>query len=337
MRLAKHPNEFTAPGFIAMQKWLTAFTIGLMHGFRIPISVFPFWYANVRSERSNYRPFYQPWRADDYFLKFWRAEQHRGVTLTDTAYLLFSLARMAASHPGEIWECGVYQGSTAKLLAAARDHIPSPLPLRTIRLFDSFAGMPESTPDMDHYKLGSFRSTSLSAVRKKLASFKGVDFHPSVIPNTFSGLEQALISFAHIDVDQYETTKSCFEFIYPRLRSRGIIVIDDYGRPATVGVRLGAYEVLTGYRLHPLFSTRVRQSFNMSIASTTSSNEFSSKATPPQSYCSPATLGRSATIMIMHFQLSGIWKWCAWGPIMLRVLYLWNSSFNLHTSTAIDC
>jgi O-methyltransferase len=232
-----------------MQKWLTAAVISVMQALRIPISIFPFWYPNVRTDRAAYRPFYQPWRSDESFRRLWAGERLKGVTLTETAYLLYSLACMASSHPGEIWECGVYQGATARLLAAARDSHRSPV---TLRLFDSFVGMPESNPDMDSYKAGSFRGTSLDEVKRKLRPFQNVHFHPGFIPETFAGLELMSISFAHIDVDQYETTKSCCAFIFPRLCSGGVLVIDDYGRPRTIGARIGADEFFNKIGISPV-------------------------------------------------------------------------------------
>ena len=72
----------------------------------------------------------------------------------------------------------------------------------------------------------------------------------------FVGLEDRLIGFAHIDVDQYATTKACCRFIFQRLVAGGIMVIDDYGRPSTFGARLGAEECFREFGLKPVvFST----------------------------------------------------------------------------------
>jgi O-methyltransferase len=231
-------------------KWALGFAIGAMQGFRIPISAVPFSYRNVDTERNHYRPFFQPWRGDAKFLELWNNQQ--SGMLVETAYFLFSLAKMGTAHPGEIWECGVYRGATARLLIEARDQCPAPNGPRSIRLFDTFSGMPESRPQMDSYAIGSFKDTSLDIVKKKFAPFQDIYFHPGFLPDTFVGLEQTIISFAHIDVDQYESTMKCCEFIFPRLTVGGILVIDDYGRPSTVGARFGADAFFQKYNIKPV-------------------------------------------------------------------------------------
>ena len=95
-------------------------------------------------------------------------------------------------------------------------------------------------------------TTSLDEVKLQMAGEAGVEFYPGLIPDTFRGLEDKLIAFAHIDVDQYATTKACCSFIFPRLVSGGIIVIDDYGVPSTFGSRLGADEYFREFGIKPV-------------------------------------------------------------------------------------
>ena len=224
-------------------------TIGIMQAGQIPISVFPFWYNNVHLSRKNYRPFLQQWREDADFIGVWKRVKFDTIAFDDTAYILFSLARMACTRPGEIWECGVYKGGTATLLATARDCVEGQ---HTIRLFDTFQGMPERRPETDSYEIGSFGDTSLDKVKLKLYNYKNISFHQGFIPNTFAGLQDKSICFAHVDVDQFETTRQCCRFIFQRLTTGGIMIIDDYGRPGTVGARLGADEVLSMLNIRPL-------------------------------------------------------------------------------------
>ncbi len=226
--------------------------VRIMQAAQIPISISPFWYRNVRANRRNYRPFLQPWREDASFIDIWREEEGDTLMFEDTAYMLFSLARLASTHPGEIWECGVYRGATAKLLAGTRTCDGSCDKGRTIRLFDTFSGMPERRPETDSFKIGSLGDTSLDRVRAKLEPYENIVFHPGFIPDTFAGLENSIISFAHIDVDQYETTKQCCKFIFPRLSDGGVMVIDDYGRPSTIGARFGADEYFSPLKIKPV-------------------------------------------------------------------------------------
>jgi len=231
-------------------KWLVQLGIGIMQTFEIPISIWPWWYRNVTTDRDCYRPLYEPWRADLAFRQVWRNDL--SLCGSRSAYQLFGLAMMASEREGEFWECGVYRGGTAKLLARARGARNTALQHRPLRLFDTFSGIPEKQSEADTFKVGSLGDTSLDEVKLQMAGEAGVEFYPGLIPDTFRGLEDKLIGFAHIDVDQYATTKACCSFIFPRLVSGGIIVIDDYGVPSTFGSRLGADEYFREFGIKPV-------------------------------------------------------------------------------------
>lgn len=235
-----------------MTSRFTGLMIGLMQALQIPISISPFWYRNVRPDRSFYRPFFQPWRKDQIFAPVWKEVKNDATVLDETAYTLFALARMATMRSGEIWECGVYKGATARLLATARDCHPPADPPRVLRLFDTFSGVPERRTAVDGYAIGSLGDTSIDMVRARLGRHAGVHLHPGLIPASFLGLECSQVSFAHIDVVQYETTKQCCEFIFPRLIDGGIMVIDDYGRPRTFGCRVAVDEFFGGLGIAPI-------------------------------------------------------------------------------------
>ena len=134
---------------------------------------------------------------------------------------------------GEFWECGVYKGGTALMLA----EIISPSKDKQSRLFDTFEGMPATAPNIDYHREGDFSDNSLNAVRVRIGDSGNLSFHPGLIPDTFSGLEGNKIAFAHVDVDIYQSVLDCCEFIFPRLTSGGIIVFDDYGFPSCPGAR----------------------------------------------------------------------------------------------------
>jgi len=140
------------------------------------------------------------------------------------------------SIPGEIWEAGVYRGGVARLLRtlmidhSATDHCK-------LRLFDSFAGLPDGRAGIDFHGRGEFGDTSLSEVRAFVGEDEFIEYRPGWIPETFSGLDHSLIRLAHVDVDLYESTLNCLAHIYPRLAIGGIIVLDDYGFVSCPGVR----------------------------------------------------------------------------------------------------
>jgi len=141
------------------------------------------------------------------------------------------------STSGEIWECGVYSGDTAHWMAG---HAP----LRTLRLFDTFSGMPISGPH-DSHKVGVMWVDE-QAVRARFTGFPNTSFHPGIIPVTFSGFEAAQVGVTNIDVDQYDSVKACLEFIYPRMEKGGYIILDDYNCPDCPGAKLATDEFMVG-------------------------------------------------------------------------------------------
>ena len=148
---------------------------------------------------------------------------------------------------GEIWECGVYLGGSATVLAAR-------FPLRTIRLFDTFGpGIPERTERDPFIQLGQFAITTSDKerIQKHFEAHPNVRIHAGFIPATFDGLDASAIALAHIDVDTYQTYAACLAFIYPRLESGGCMVFDDYGHVHCDGATQAVDEFMA---LHPELS-----------------------------------------------------------------------------------
>lgn len=133
-------------------------------------------------------------------------------TLVDR-FRLGMLYKYCSRTTGEIWECGVYKGGTANAFAGFG---------RTLRLFDTFEGMPEVSEYDNFHKKGDFKVN-------KIPNIKGAKIYKGFIPDTFKGLEECKIGFAHVDVDIYQSVLDCCKFIVPRLAKGGIIIFDDYG------------------------------------------------------------------------------------------------------------
>ncbi len=144
--------------------------------------------------------------------------------------------------PGEIWECGVYRGGSALCMKA---HIGDASDVKTMRLFDTFEGIPVKGAH-DIHPIGAFNETSEASVRALFEGASKVDIYKGLIPNVFAGLEDATISMAHIDVDQYQAVLDCLTFIYPRMPKGGIIVLDDYACPGCPGATIAVNEFLEG-------------------------------------------------------------------------------------------
>jgi len=141
-------------------------------------------------------------------------------TLVDR-FRLGQLYKYCSKTTGEIWECGVYKGGTANALSIFG---------RTLRLFDTFEGMPETCEHDNFHKRGDFKVTEIPKIKDAI-------FYIGKIPRTFEGLGKCKIGFAHVDVDIYESTLACCKFIVPRLVPGGVIIFDDYGFKTCKGAK----------------------------------------------------------------------------------------------------
>jgi O-methyltransferase len=192
-----------------------------------------------------YQPVYSPWRSAAFAAEYAPISSWTLVS-EDRCYVLASLASQAMQLDGEFWECGVYKGGTAMLLAKRLSVAATQL-----RLFDTFEGMPETDAARDLHKAGDFSDTSLEAVRSRVRG-DFVHFHKGLIPTTFSGLESARIAFAHVDVDIHSAILACCDFIFPRLCVGGFMVFDDYGFPSCPGARAAVDEFFVAANAIPL-------------------------------------------------------------------------------------
>lgn len=184
-------------------------------------------------DQALYQPLFSPWLSSEGEFAALLAElTPYTVVSPDRVWMLYTLARQARHLPGDFWECGVYKGGTAKMLS--RLIVASPD--KRLCLFDTFEGMPETDPERDYHRKGDFADTSLEAVRDRVGD-TNVAYYQGFIPETFQGLEQERIAFAHVDVDIYRSVLDCCEFIYPRLVGGAFMVFDDYGFPSCPGAR----------------------------------------------------------------------------------------------------
>jgi O-methyltransferase len=197
-----------------------------------------------------YSPRFSPWLGYGAFRDVWERAQPATLVSADRGYVLYMLARQALAVPGDFWECGVYQGGTAGLLAEVL--ATSPLSSARLHLFDTFEGLPEVDPLRDTHERGEFADTSLAAVQERIGKLGLVVYHQGLIPETFRSLEDARIAFAHVDVDLYRSVWDCCAFIMPRLQPGGFVIFDDYGFPSCPGARQAVDEFFRDRREQPL-------------------------------------------------------------------------------------
>jgi O-methyltransferase len=148
-----------------------------------------------------------------------------------------------------VWECGVYRGGTAAMMATMlRDRRAD----KRLLLFDTFTGMRETDPARDLHVQGDFNDTSVEAVASYLQCDARCYLRKGLIPATFAGLENERIAFMHIDVDIYSAITDCLRFAWPRVSLGGIVVLDDYGIPTCPGARAAIDDFFATERCVPL-------------------------------------------------------------------------------------
>lgn len=184
------------------------------------------------SDATLYSPLFSPWQSAAWREKL-RADDDRSVVSLDRKYILYQmLSQSVLRCSGSVAECGVYLGGTAYIFATVLQDKN-----RTLHLFDTFAGMPETNPEKDRHKKGDFADTSLESVQEYLDAFPFVRLHPGHIPETLDAVAGESFAFVHIDLDIYDAILSATKFFYPRTPSGGVIVYDDYGFPSCPGAR----------------------------------------------------------------------------------------------------
>lgn len=173
--------------------------------------------------------------------------------------------------PGDIVECGVWRGGNAFLAKKAFEHFGSP---RTVWLFDTFSGMTEPTAsdrvslskepasktylanvkgDYVDWCYASLEDVKSNAIHL-FGNLEGLRFVAGDVLETLKNKENLpeSISLLRLDTDWYESTKTELEVLYPKLSSRGVLVIDDYGH--WDGAKLAVDEYFAGKSFRPLLT-----------------------------------------------------------------------------------
>ena len=108
-----------------------------------------------------YRPRFSPWLGYGDFGKYYGIAAPRTLVSPESCYVLRTLLLQCLNVRGDIWECGVYKGGTAAMIASL---LRNSVSKKKLFLFDTFEGMPETDPIKDWVKKGVFNDTSAEAV-----------------------------------------------------------------------------------------------------------------------------------------------------------------------------
>jgi O-methyltransferase len=198
-------------------------------------------------DAERYQPLYSPWLSPD-FQALHREISPYTLASIDRCWTLHRMLAQALGVEGDVIECGVFRGGTARLIRLGMQGAKA----RTLFLFDSFSGMERVSVTVDRHQRGDFADTSLDGVRAFVGSDPFIDYRKGWIPTTFAGLEDRVFCFAHIDLDLYQSIIDTLEFLYPRMSRGGVMVFDDYGFPSCPGARRAVDEFFAARAEKPL-------------------------------------------------------------------------------------
>ncbi|MFI6694887.1 TylF/MycF/NovP-related O-methyltransferase [Streptomyces sp. NPDC050433] len=161
------------------------------------------------------------------------------------AFILATRHVVRHNIPGDIVECGVWRGGSMQ--ACAKTLLSLGETDRGLHLFDTFEGMPPPTAE-DLRRDGKSAEQLLAAQGKDrpiwaIASLEDVQagfeqvpypgervhYVQGMVEDTVPQQAPEQISILRLDTDWYASTKHELEFLYPRLVSGGVLLIDDYG------------------------------------------------------------------------------------------------------------
>jgi len=139
--------------------------------------------------------------------------------------------------PGDIVECGVWNGGSAAIMGLAARQFVNKQNSRVLWLFDSFQGLPRPTEkdgnlERDNYFEGWCKG-DINKVRQVFAKLgitpEVVRIVPGWFENTLRNSPVAGIAILHIDADWYDPVKLVLDVFYDKVVPGGFIILNDYG------------------------------------------------------------------------------------------------------------
>ncbi|MDE2101078.1 MAG: hypothetical protein KGL39_27775, partial [Patescibacteria group bacterium] len=111
----------------------------------------------------------------------------------DKLRVIFDLAQSTSGLEGDLAELGVYMGGTAILMLLAA-------PEATIRLFDTFCGIPKDKcdPAIDRHVAGEF-AFGLSGITQRFSEIGRAETYPGIFPKSAKGARDSRFRLVHLD------------------------------------------------------------------------------------------------------------------------------------------
>jgi hypothetical protein len=171
------------------------------------------------------------------------------MTSTESVYALIQAVKYVVRHgiEGDIVECGTWKGGS--VMAVAKTLMLLDRMDRDLWLFDTFEGMTApgerdvtlrgqaAAETFEQRRKGESSSdwclAPLEEVRRAVFSTgydrQRIHFVKGPVEETIPAQAPQRIALLRMDTDWYESTRHEFEHLFPRLSSKGVLIVDDYG------------------------------------------------------------------------------------------------------------
>jgi len=179
---------------------------------------------------------YAPWGADEEFQRVYKHARKNTLVDIGRCYELWDMLGELGHVPGAIVEVGVWRGGTGAILASRAAQLGYE---ETVYLCDTWEGVVKTSEVDTYYRDGAHSDTSRGIVEKLVdkLGLTNVKLLQGIFPDdTAHEVTEDRLRLCHIDVDVYQSAKDVFEWAWPRLSPKGVIVFDDYACAATPGV-----------------------------------------------------------------------------------------------------
>ena len=168
------------------------------------------------------------------------------IAMEDSYYSRISFfdafSRYAKKHgiAGNVAECGVHTGETAKYLNRF-------FKSKKLYLFDTFEGFAQLDIDAERklgdkaFLNGQFNhtegwNTSVDLVMSKITYPENVIIKKGRVPESFEGVEDTFC-FVHLDLDLHQPSFAAMKFFWSKISTGGVMLLHDYFDPQLPGVK----------------------------------------------------------------------------------------------------
>lgn len=191
---------------------------------------------------------------DHVFLELWPQVSDIAILHPLQALNIVERLDYALTQPGDVIECGIFQGVTSVLIAKLMDLRQSD---KRLLLFDSFQGLPDPDRRVDadrHFQKGGWAARR-EEVEARLAQYQVLDrcdIYEGWFSDTLPMLDkEQRFCLAYLDADLYASTVDCLTHLWPRMVNNSVTIFDDYHHPSG-GVRKAVDDwlVATGEVIH---------------------------------------------------------------------------------------